>query len=51
MYSFAFEPHYSKKNRVGDPNANKRYEEKPIDYKKTHQTQVILDPWINLYTE
>lgn len=25
QFSFAFQPHYSKKYRVGDPNANKRH--------------------------
>lgn len=29
MYKFAFEPHYSKKYRTGDPEANKRHLQEP----------------------
>ena len=51
MYSFAFQPHYPKKYRMGEPEANKRHQEKPIDFRKTHQLSVVLDPWANLEAE
>ena len=51
MYNFAFQPHFPKKYRIGETNANKRHEDKPIDFKKAHQTQIILDPWIKLSSE
>lgn len=47
MYKFAFEPHYSKKYRKGDPDANKRHLRPDSQAISLHMSKILKDPWLD----
>jgi hypothetical protein len=46
QYQFAFQPHYSKKYRIGDPNANKRHVRPETMTISLHVSKILKDPWL-----
>ncbi len=50
LFKFAFQPHFSKKYRVGDPNANKRHIQNRGSL-TSHLLKIGIDPWLDLQTQ